>query len=115
MEFEELDGMSPIADVFCTLDLVKSGVWKVAKRREIPEAMMNAFNVANEEPILPHTIYGSRNITILIEAFNGLRPWDEMADPDYFTNMLLDGVTPPIKHEDLSAGNKGNAFRSGAD
>ncbi len=84
----------PIAELFCTLDLIKSGMWGFVGKAEVPTSMLHEFGIFTSYSVLPCTIYGSRNIANLIEAFNGLRPWDEMADPDYYKTMLLDGVVP---------------------
>jgi hypothetical protein len=81
-----------IAELFCTIDLMKSEIWKPICVIEVPLSMLEKFRLFTSHSILPCTIYGSRNVAGLIEAFNGLRRWDEMADPNYYAGMLLDGV-----------------------
>jgi hypothetical protein len=94
--------IDPIAELFCTLDLIRRRIWSLAGKVEAPIDMLYDFELFTSHSILPCTIYGSANIASLIEAFNGLRPWDEMADPNYYTKMLLDDVVPKscsvVKH-----------------
>ncbi len=40
-------------------------------------------------------IYGSAIIREFMEAYHGLAPWDTMADPEYFTSLLVKGTAKP--------------------
>jgi hypothetical protein len=40
-------------------------------------------------------VRGSGIMDALVSAFHGLSPWDEYADPEYFTKLLRPGVAVP--------------------
>ena len=41
------------------------------------------------------TILGSGIIRQFVNAYHGLTPWDTMADPVYFTKLLVKGAAMP--------------------
>jgi len=88
-----LDGMAdavldrPIAILAVTSDEVYDGHWPVLGHKEptYPAAVLDMKGTSYTASVTRH----------LFEAYYGLRPWDEMAVPRWYDQMLLPGVPVP--------------------
>lgn len=77
----------PIAAMAITSNRVEDGEWPLLSVRPsaYPAEMVNTRG----------TSYTASMALALFEAYYGLQPWDEMADPKYWEKRLLPGVPVP--------------------
>jgi hypothetical protein len=86
----------PVAVLLVTQELLQRGVWPVLEHRSsrVPpkyfgwEVFRNALWVGAK-------IHGAGIVREFMEAYHGFSPWDAMADPRYFNNLLVKGATVP--------------------
>ena len=86
----------PISVLLVTPELLQRRVWPVIEHRAVNvppeyfgwEAFRRALWVGAK-------IRGAGIIRQFMEAYHGFGPWDAMADPDYFSNLLVKGATRP--------------------
>lgn len=97
-ELADLVASAPIACLFVTRDLFNAGLW----------ARVGRAPVRLEDSLLPHRdarrrawvgarVIGSGIVEKFLNAYFGLREWDEMNDPKYYSKLLLPGVVGPAR------------------
>lgn len=81
--------------VMTTRDLLDCGRWKIVGSCEI-EVPRNQFPFETLRPsgYIGAKVIGSRNIEEFANAFSGLSPWDDWADPHYLDQLL---ISPSVK------------------
>lgn len=85
-----LDPDQAIASVWSTRDALDSGEWKIVAHQPVSLPQSRWAN----EPLrfngwIGAMTYGSDLIGMFLDAFYGLRPWDDMHDPRFFEEMVL--------------------------
>lgn len=81
-----------------TRDLLDRGVWQIVGNSPI-DVPRSAFPFENLRPagFVGATIRGSRIVNEFANAFCGLHPWDDWANPDYLDGLLISPAKKP-KH-----------------
>src|SRR5437762_2084390 len=80
----DLDADRLISIQFTTPDLLDAGVWQVAGHAPVAHFdLMPRFHELEAGGFVGAKIIGSGNIQKFLDAFHGLRPWDEWASPHY--------------------------------
>jgi len=84
---------SPISIQFVTKDLFNKGTWlRVANEKiNIADSLL-PYRESSQNRWTGAKVIGSGIITKFLSAFYGARAWDEMHDPNYYQNLLLQGV-----------------------
>ena len=86
----------PSSVVLSTPDLLQRRYWPILGNRPV---MVSADHLTWEGFRDVHwvgvSIQGSGIIRQFMEAYHGFSPWDAMADPDYFTELLIKRKMPP--------------------
>jgi hypothetical protein len=90
---KNLDRPNPaklFSTVLTTRDLLDSGDWKILATVavEVPREKF-PFEALREIDFVGAKVIGSRNINEFANAFCGLVPWDDWADPAYLDRLLL--------------------------
>ena len=88
--------VQPISVLLVTPELLQRRVWPVVEQRSVKvaskyfgwEAFRRALWVGAK-------IHGAGIVREFMEAYHGFGPWDAMADPNYFSNLLVKGSTMP--------------------
>src|SRR5512132_1688535 len=90
VDVEQLTEESLISIQFTTHDLLRSGTWVVVGQGpSMYLERMTRLPSLERAGYVGAVVVGSRNMTLFLEAFHGLRPWDDYADPAYFEKLLL--------------------------
>ncbi|NGY03668.1 Imm26 family immunity protein [Solimonas terrae] len=85
-----------IAVLFVTPDLLDSGVWTiVGSRLAIKPDRFVALDELRRSNFVGLRIIGSGIVRELVEAFDGLIPWDRYHDPNYLDGLLAPGRSRP--------------------
>lgn len=81
--------------VMTTRDLLDAGRWKVigTSKITIPTGLF-PFEENRASGFIGAKVLGSRNIEEFANAFCGLSPWDDWADPHYLDRLL---ISPDVK------------------
>lgn len=95
---EDLDVQRLISLLFVTTDLLTYGVWPL-----VGEAPPRHLERMTRLPALEKASYvgakviGSGNVREFLEAYDGLRPWDDYADPQYLDKLLVSPDKKPTR------------------
>jgi hypothetical protein len=87
---------NPISVLLTTQDLLQRRYWPVLESRPVgvPEAHF-AWEDFRDKLWVGTVIRGSGIVREFMEAYHGFIPWNTMADPDYFTKLLIEGEVKP--------------------
>lgn len=79
-----------VAALYVTRDLLDSGVWRVFAHGNPPEVQSYFPNILalREAGFVGQRIHGSGIVRKLMNALNGLHPWDAFFEPDYLDKLL---------------------------
>jgi hypothetical protein len=95
---EDLDVQRLLSLQFVTTDLLAYGVWPL-----VGEAPPRHLELMTRLPALERAGYvgakviGSAIIREFLEAYDGLRPWDDYADAQYFEKLLVSPDKKPAR------------------
>jgi len=86
----------PISVQLVTSDLLQRRYWPILDTRPV-NVSSNHFQWEDhrEAQWIGAKIRGSGIIREFMEAYHGFSPWDAMADPEYFTKLLVNGASRP--------------------
>ncbi|HEV7269112.1 hypothetical protein [Pseudoxanthomonas sp.] len=86
----------PISVVLSTSDLLQRRYWPILGNRPVTvSATYFTWEAFRDAYWVGVSIQGSGIIHEFMEAYHGFSPWDAMADPDYFTKLLIKCNRPP--------------------
>ncbi len=87
---DELSADKLISIQFTTPDLLNSGVWALVIQCA-PKHLerMTRLPALEKAHFVGAVVVGSGNVMEFLDAFYGLRAWDDYADPAYFDKLLL--------------------------
>lgn len=87
---DELSADRLISIQFTTPDLLNSGVWALAAQCA-PKHLerMTRLPALEKADFVGAVVKGSGNMMEFLDAFYGLRAWDDYADPAYLDKLLL--------------------------
>lgn len=87
---EELSSSRLIAVQFVTRDSLGSGRWRIFENQPTPN-VADHFNILALENsgFVGVEIRGSGAVTMFLNAFYALSPWNEYFDPNYFDTLLI--------------------------
>jgi hypothetical protein len=91
-----LENEKIISCQFVTRDLFSNGVWRQIAR--VPVDISGdrlPYRDTEKNRWIGAKVIGSGIIRSFLSAYQGLRPWNEMLDPGYYTKLLLPGVPVP--------------------
>jgi hypothetical protein len=78
------------AILFTTRDLLDSGAWKVFGNAKVEVTRSQLpYEALRSSGFIGAKIVGSRNVEEFANAYCGLTPWDDWADPEYLDRLLL--------------------------
>jgi hypothetical protein len=86
-----------VAVQFVTPDSLKRHLWPIIRNDEVlidPGRYLALVELASKKWI-GAKIIGSGNMNNLMDAYFGLRPWDDQHDPNYLDKLLAPGVPRP--------------------
>ena len=93
---QSLAAYVPISCQLVTRDSFNRGNWRrVANLRVTFPRAKYPYRETEKDGWVGAKVIGSGIITGFLNAFYGLRNWREMKDPDYYTKLLLPGVSRP--------------------
>jgi len=79
-----------ISIVLTTPDQLKNGTWRIVARRPVAVPRERfPFEHTRPSGFVGAKVYGSGIVTELTEAYVGLAPWDDWADPGYLDRLLV--------------------------
>lgn len=82
---------------FVTRDLFSNGVWLQIARVPVDISCDRLpYRDTEKHRWIGAKMIGSGNIRKFLSAYHGLRPWNEMLDPDYYSKLLLPGIPVPL-------------------
>lgn len=85
-----------IAALFTTSDLLKRGRWAVISKADVTFPKTKYPNEQyRSKGWVGAKVIGSRIVEDFLNAFHGLRYWDDWKDPKYLDGLLLPGTTRP--------------------
>ena len=86
----------PILVQVITPDLLARGYWPVLETREVrvPSSLFH-WEDYREAGWVGLKIIGSGIIREFVAAYYGFAPWNMMADPEFFTKLLIEGAERP--------------------
>lgn len=100
---QRADGGAPIVDnlvavMLTTRDLLDNSVWEVigSAAVEVPKVHF-PYESLRSESFVGAEVIGSRNVGEFANAFFGLSPWDDWADPEYLDKLLISKDKKPKK------------------
>ncbi len=80
----------PFAILFVTPDFLNTGRWHVvAKQRVAIPRHMFPYEALRSKRYVGAKVIGTANVEKFLDAFFGLRPWDDWYRPDYLDGLLL--------------------------
>lgn len=89
----KLEKHKPISVQFVTKDLFNSGNWERIENSKVTVSnKLLPYRETKKKGWVGAKVIGSGIIEMFLNAFYGLRPWDEMKDPEYYKKLLLPGV-----------------------
>ncbi len=93
---DQLAAKELISIQFTTPDLLKSGIWELAGHGT-PQGLdrMPGLRTLEDANFVGAKVVGSGIMMEFLDAFYGLRPWDDYADPKYFDKLLSPGLKRP--------------------
>jgi hypothetical protein len=84
---------SVIASLFTTYDLLTKGRWEILGTAAIPITQADfPYEGLRTANWVGAKMIGSRNVEAFLNAWFGLVPWDDWADPNYLDRLLFRGV-----------------------
>lgn len=87
-----------IAIVLVTPDLLKRGYWPIVGQQAIATPVaVRPYEAYRAKDWIGVKVIGSAIVGDFLNAFYGLAPWDDYADPEYLDGLLLDRSLKP-KH-----------------
>jgi hypothetical protein len=88
---QPLEERNLIAVQFVTPDLLKNGRWAIVDNREVTIDLERhiALDKLQQRGFVGAIIEGSGIIEHFLNAYCGLRPWDDFKDPNYFDKLLV--------------------------
>lgn len=87
---DDLSADKLVSMQFTTPDLLNSGIWAlVAQFAPKHLERMTWLPALEKADFVGAVVIGSGNIGEFLDAFYGLRAWDDYADPAYFGKLLL--------------------------
>lgn len=92
-----LDDSNPIACQFVTRDQFNKGKWRRVSQLESnfpPEQY--PYRETRKNGWKGAKVIGSGIVNKFLSAYYGLRDWEEMKDPKYYSALLLPGVSRPL-------------------
>jgi len=93
LELKDFDLSSPISIQFVTKDLFNNGTWqRITNRKVYFKEEIFPYRKTMSNGWIGAKVIGSGNIRKFLSAFYGLRPWDEMHDPNYYQKLLLPDI-----------------------
>ena len=91
-----LAGFRPISCQFVTRDSFNKGKWQRLGNIQVTfPATEFPYRETERNGWVGAKVIGSGIIADFLSAFYGLRDWREMNDPDYYSTLLLPGVSRP--------------------
>jgi hypothetical protein len=98
-DLEEIQTLPPelvFAVLFVTRDLLDSGVWRVVGRFPVtlPREYF-PYERLRANAYVGAKVVGSKNVNEFLNAFYGLRPWDDWKDPAYLDKLLISSAKKP--------------------
>lgn len=85
-----------ISILLTTPDPLKRGYWPIVGEQAIATPVSaRPYEKYRAKRWVGAKIVGSANVRELLEAFYGLAPWDDYADPEYLDGLLLDRALRP--------------------
>ncbi len=92
-----LDPALIVAVQFVTSESLKKGQWPIARNESVTFEVNDYLRVAELEAKawVGARVIGSAIIDSLMNAWFGLRPWDDWHDPGYLDKLLAPGVSRP--------------------
>jgi hypothetical protein len=92
----DLDADRLIAILFVTPELLNRGNWRVIGEAPVRHLkLMPRLREVEANGFVGAKIIGSGNIEAFLDAFYGLRAWDDWAKPDYLDGLLLSPEKKP--------------------
>jgi hypothetical protein len=86
----------PISVLLVTADLLQRGYWPVIMSSPVKVSpKLFTWECFRRHLWVGTKIHGSGIVREFVDAYHGLIPWDTMADPDYFTKLLVKGAATP--------------------
>ena len=87
---------SIIASLFTTYDLLTKGRWETIGEAEIPIPQSDfPFEHLRSAGWVGAKMIGSGTVEEFLNAWHGLSPWDDWADPNYLDRLLFRGRIRP--------------------
>jgi hypothetical protein len=83
------------SSLFVTRELLRRGVWRVVGARPVEVFSVAPFEHLRATRFVGARIVGAGIVCKFVDAFFGLRPWDDWADPAYLDGLLLPGRPRP--------------------
>ena len=84
--------------VMTTRDLIDTGHWKIIGKCDISVSRTEfPFESLRASGFIGAKVIGSRNIEEFANAYCGLSPWDDWADPHYLDRLLISQKVKPTK------------------
>ena len=85
-----------VASLFTTYDLLTKGRWEILGEAPIPISRPNfPFEHLRSAGWVGAKMTGSGIVEEFLNAWFGLAPWDDWADPDYLDRLLFPGRVRP--------------------
>jgi len=89
----DLEKHKLISVQFVTKDLFNSGKWERIENNKVTlSTKLLPYRETKKKGWVGAKVIGSGIIEMFLNAFYGLRPWDEMKDSEYYQKLLLPGV-----------------------
>lgn len=87
----KLDTSYVISVVFSTRDSLDRGIWHIVGNRPvmIPKNLFPYEHLRGEAEWVGAIVHGSGIINEFVNAYYGLLPWDDWADPAYLDKLLV--------------------------
>jgi hypothetical protein len=86
----ELPNNRLISVLFVTRDLLDLGGWRVVGRLPVvvPKSYF-PYEKSRSTGFVGAKVIGTKNVNEFINAYHGLKPWDDWKDPHYLDKLLL--------------------------
>jgi hypothetical protein len=87
----DINNCTPFAVLFVTPESLKRGYWPILRNVKLAAEVEQYIPIRSLEAaeFVGATIIGAGNIRKFIDAYYGLRPWDDWHDPGYLDGLLV--------------------------
>jgi hypothetical protein len=94
---EALGEVNPIACQFVTRDQFNKGKWRrIGRVTPTFSQKQYPYRETRKNGWIGAKVIGSGIINDFLSAFYGLRDWEEMKDPKYYSTLMLPGVSRSV-------------------